>query len=252
MSLLVYPCTSRVLFSMALAVYRMPMMSDHNFESLYARLGHRFNDPQLLQEALTHPSTANRRVVRNYERLEFLGDRVLGLVIADQLYHYFKDDTEGSLAKRLAFLVSKQPLIAIARQLELDQYIVMGRGVSSYDEPRRLSLLADACEAIIAALYLDAGLATAQQFIVRYWMPLFDDMTVTAPKDAKSTLQEWAQGCGNPAPEYVIIDQQGPDHAPFFTVEVYVEGLKRYRGQASSKRQAEQQAATTALQEINK
>jgi ribonuclease-3 len=214
-------------------------------------IGHTFKDIKLLMEALTHPSTSHRYAVRNYERLEFLGDRVLGLVIADWLYHYYREDLEGDLAKRLAYLVSKEPLIAIARQLQLDKYMMMGRGVSSYNEERRLSLLADACEAIIAAIYLDSGLESAKAFITRYWSSMLENMD-SIPKDAKSALQEWAQGLGKEPPEYFVVASEGLAHAPVFTVEARVEGVPPQQGKASSKRQAEQLAAALILKDLKK
>jgi ribonuclease-3 len=222
-----------------------------DFTLLCQEIGYTFKDMKLLEEALTHPSTSHRYRVRHYERLEFLGDRVLGLVIADLVYHHYKQDLEGELAKRLAYLVSKNVLINIAQQLKLEKYVIVGRGVHSYDEARRLSLLADACEAMIAALYLDGGLAAAAAFVTRYWSPLLQGMTLI-PRDAKSTLQEWAQARGNPPPEYVVIAQTGLAHAPLFTVEVRVKGLPPQQAQASSKRQAEQRAAALMLESLEK
>lgn len=220
---------------------------DHR--KLCADIGYNFNNPALIDEALTHPSTPYRYKTGNYERLEFLGDRVLGLVIADLLFHHHRCDNEGELAKRLAYFVSKEFLLGVAKQLQLDKYVRMGRGVSSYDEPRRQSLLADVCEAIIAALYLDGNLSIAQKFIHKYWWPAIVDMT-EIPKDAKSTLQEWAQQRGKQPPTYTIIDQQGQDHMPIFTIEVIVEGLSPCHAQAPSRRQAEQLAASLLLKEL--
>ncbi len=222
-----------------------------DLNSFYTKIDYRFKNENLLKEALTHPSISHRHLIRHYERLEFLGDRVLGLIIADLLYHHYEKDMEGDLAKRLAFLVSKEPLIAIAKQLELDKYVIVGRGVSSYNEERRLSLLADACEAVIAALYLDGGLEIARKFVEKNWSSLLMDME-SIPKDAKSSLQEWAQGRGKSVPEYTIIAQEGPPHAPVFTIEIRVAGLKPQHAKAGSRRQAEQCAAALVLKELEK
>ncbi|MDX2222257.1 MAG: ribonuclease III [Rhodospirillaceae bacterium] len=211
---------------------------------LEARLGHRFADSALLDQALTHRSVtgqsanAKTRQATN-ERLEFLGDRVLGLVIADLLLKTFAAENEGQLAQRLAALVAQPTLVAVARELDLGPNVRAAAGQDAEDTD---AILADACEAVIGALYLDGGLAVAAGFIARHWTARMD-AAIAPPKDAKSALQEWAQGRGLPLPNYRVIDQSGPDHAPAFTVAVAVEGFAEVEGRGRSKRQAETAAA---------
>jgi ribonuclease-3 len=211
---------------------------------LQDRLGHRFADPALLDQALTHRSVTGQSANPNAkrftnERLEFLGDRVLGLVIADLLLKKFAAENEGQLAQRLAALVAQPTLVAVARELDLGPHVRAAAGQDAEDTD---AILADACEAVIGALYLDGGLAVAAAFVARHWGPRMD-AAVAPPKDAKSALQEWAQGRGLPLPGYRVIDQAGPDHAPSFTVGVSVEGFAEVEGRGRSKRQAETAAA---------
>lgn len=211
---------------------------------LEARLGHRFADAALLDQALTHRSltgqggTQKAKQATN-ERLEFLGDRVLGLVVADLLLSKFAAENEGQLAQRLAALVAQPTLVAVARDLDLGRHVRAAAGQDAEDTD---AILADACEAVIGALYRDGGLEVAADFIARHWSPRMD-AAVAPPKDAKSALQEWAQGRGLPLPSYRVIAQAGPDHAPAFTVGVSVDGFAEVEGRGRSKRQAETAAA---------
>ena len=214
--------------------------------SLSAVLGHGFRRPELLRQALTHPSATSRRKggAAHYERLEFLGDRVLGLVVADLLMARFPSESEGALAKRLSALVRRETLIEVATEIGLDRHLVLG--VGEQDGEVNGSMMADACEAVIGALYLDGGLEAARDFVVPFWTP-FVEAEITPPQDAKTGLQEWAQGRGLPLPEYREVDRKGPHHDPWFTVEVTVEGHPPASGEGGSKRVAEQGAAESLL-----
>ena len=216
--------------------------------SLEETLGHRFSRPELLRWALIHPSTAAPDDGAGYssERQEFLGDRVLGLVIAELLFHRFPDENEGHLARRHALLVSSRSLARVAEGIELAGHIVMSPGLDGTGGRERPALLADICEAVIAALYLDGGLEAAATFIRRHWRPLMDEDTVP-PKDAKSALQEWAQGRGLALPDYREAGRAGPPHAPRFTVEVTVAGQAPAAASGPSKRAAEGAAAAVLL-----
>jgi ribonuclease-3 len=205
-------------------------------------LGYRFQNPALLREALTHPSALKNRKERGYERLEFLGDRVLGLVVADMLLTDFPSESEGKIAKRHAALVRKEALAGVAEKISLAGYVQ----AATHETRLGTTLQADACEALIGALYLDGGLETAARFVTRHWQPLLR-ASHTPPQDAKSALQEWAQGQGYERPRYRLVDASGPDHHLLFTVEVIVHGLEPVRAQANSKKQAEQQGAAAAL-----
>ncbi len=207
-------------------------------------LGHRFTDPSLLRFAVTHSSVAGRGALAN-ERLEFLGDRVLGVVIADLLYRRFPAEDEGHLARRFAVLVSRETLAQVAGQIGLAPYLSLARGEEDSGGRANPAILADACEAVIAALYLDGGLEAARRFIEGAWTELIEQER--PPQDPKTALQEWAQGAGRKLPSYVVIGSEGPPHDPLFTVEVRVEGLPPTTATGRSKRAAEQAAAAEAL-----
>ncbi len=222
--------------------------SSRNLGPLIAQLGHEFQDAALLRCALTHASATRGSGgdLISYERLEFLGDRVLGLIIAKLLFVRFPQEPEGDLARRLAALVRKATLAEVAAELELGRCIDFGPGEQEGGGAENPSVLADACEAVIGALYLDGGLTAAERFVVPYWTPYLeaDD---TPPQDAKTALQEWAQGRALPLPNYQEIAREGPPHEPLFTVEVRVEGQRPAAAQGRSKRMAEQAAAECLL-----
>lgn len=214
-------------------------------------LGHRFVRPDLLTEALTHPSVSGRgsgaRI--SYERLEFLGDRVLGLVIAEELVKRFPTEAEGALARRLAALVRREALARVAESIYLAAYLFVSRGEEDCGGRANPATLADACEAVIGALYSDGGLSVAAAFILRYWEPLMVEL-VAPPKDAKTALQEWAQGLGKPLPSYQTVTMKGPPHDPIFEVQVSVTGCEPVSGEGPSKRAAAQAAATAMLSKV--
>jgi ribonuclease-3 len=222
--------------------------------ALFDLLGHRFARPQLLTQALTHPSISQGRrdrVSAPYERLEFLGDRVLGLVVADMLFQSFPDEAEGALARRFTALVRKEAVARIATEIGLAERLQMAKGDEEAGGRANVGILADACEAVIGALYADGGFEPAARFVRARWAALMAE-TAAPPKDAKTALQEWAQGLGRPLPAYKVVGQEGPSHGPVFTVSVTVEGGFAATGQGPSKRVAEQAAATALLQQVSK
>ncbi len=222
-------------------------------ERLEKTLGHRFARRQLLRQALTHSSTARDQAGRSHtnERLEFLGDRVLGLAVADLLCERFADEDEGALAKRFTALVRREALARVATDIGLSPHIILGQGEDEAGSRDNPNLLADTCEAVIAALFLDGGWETAVDFVRVRWEPLMAE-DVVPPVDAKTTLQEWAQEKGLALPAYAVVERQGPEHAPTFTIEVRVEGRPPARATGSSKRAAEQGAAKAMLDAFGK
>ncbi len=215
-------------------------------------IGHGFAQPQLLERALTHASAAGgpEPSPRTNERLEFLGDRVLGLVIAEMLLNKFPGEDEGRIAMRHSALVRREALARVAQNIDLGPHIIMARGEANSGGRHNPSLLADCCEAVIAALYLDGGLAAAAAFIQLHWTPMLAE-TPDPPKDAKTRLQEWAQGAGLALPEYQEVERSGPHHAPLFTVEASVPGFPPLGATGPSKRAAEQNAAERLLEKIS-
>lgn len=212
-------------------------------------IGHSFSDAALLQQAVTHRSFGNGRGSQHNERLEFLGDRVLGLVIADLLYSRFPEEAEGALARRHAALVRKEALARVAEKIGLSAFLRMSRGEEDAGGRSNAGMLADACEAVIGAAYLDGGLAPVQAFIRANWLPLLEESSAP-PKDAKTALQEWAQQRGLPLPEYGTLETSGPDHSPVFRIQVSVKGYPPESASGNSKRVAAQVAAQALLKRL--
>ena len=212
------------------------------------RLGHQFSDESLLQKALTHASSSNKKDNDN-QRLEFLGDRVLGLVISQALFEADLTAREGQLAPRFNALVRKEACAEVAEQIDLGDALMLGRSEMRSGGRRKVALLGDAMEAVIAAVYLDAGFLTAQSLVLRLWGERVykAESHVTDPKSA---LQEWAQGRGLPTPIYTDISRTGPDHQPLFTVEASLTNGKMARGKAASKKAAQVQAASALLEKV--
>ena len=208
-----------------------------------ARLGHGFARPELLVEALTHPSMA---AGAHNQRLEFLGDRVLGLVIAEALLAQDTAAQEGDIAPRLNALVRKETCAEVAAALDLGSALRMGRSEMLTGGRRKTALLGDAMEAVIAAVYLDGGLEAARALILRAWGERIAAVQAVG-RDPKTALQEWAQARGLPPPAYLDLDRQGPDHAPVFSVEARLEDGRSAEGRAASKRAAQQAAAEALL-----
>lgn len=219
-----------------------------DLSALEGRLGHAFADRSLLELALTHMSAPQLAAGRalTYQRLEFLGDRVLGLCVAALLYRSFPDAEEGDLSRRLASLVRKESCTEVAKLWDLGPHLVLGEGERQSGARRNEAILADACEAVIGAVYLDGGMAAAERLVeAGFGHRLHDE---AAPRrDAKTQLQEWAQGRGFPPPTYHEISRSGPDHAPVFIVAARIRDLGEATGEGRSKRLAEQDAATNYL-----
>ncbi len=214
-------------------------------DAIEARIGHRFADRALLERALTHTS-ATGRTVDSYQRLEFLGDRVLALTVAEMVYRTFPEADEGELARRLNALVKRETCAEIARELKAGEALRLGSGEAQSGGRAKAAILADVAESIIAAVHLDAGFETARDFVERLWSERM--RTARGPlRDAKTTLQEWLQGRGFAAPTYRQVSRTGPDHDPLFTIAVDIVGVEGDTGTGRSKREAEQNAATRVL-----
>ncbi|MBU4528364.1 MAG: ribonuclease III [Hoeflea sp.] len=210
------------------------------------RIGHHFANPERLERALTHASLRNP-AGGNYERLEFLGDRVLGLCVAELLFSHFREASEGELSVRLNQMVSAQTCGEVADELGLHEFIRTGSDVKKMTDSRMANVRADVVESLIAAIYLDAGLEAARSFIHTHWKKraLADD---GARRDAKTELQEWAHARFGVTPVYRVTERTGPDHDPVFKVIVEISGTKSESGESRSKRAAEQVAATALLE----
>ncbi len=201
-------------------------------------IGYIFNNKDYLYEALTHSSLGKRtksNKAYSNERLEFVGDRVLGLVMADLLFAFYPHEPEGHLSIRFTNLVCKKILVEVAHEINLIEYIHVGD-----KEEIGSSTQADACEALIAAIYLDSGLNTASQFIKKYWNKRLDSKLL---KDSKTYLQEWSQKNGRPIPEYTVISIKGTDHNPMFETSVLVKDFEPVIGCGTSKKRSQSEAA---------
>jgi ribonuclease-3 len=225
------------------------------FEGLERAIDYRFRDRGLLEHAMTHTSRANEDVsggVLDNESLEFLGDAVLGFVVADLLFHEFPGSDEGLKSKIKASLVSTATLGRQAEQLGLGQHLLLGRGEEKTGGRRKQALLADGYEALIAAIYLDGGIEHARAFIAREFSPLVDEAKERglAGLDNKSALQEYLQAAERPLPEYRLTGTMGPDHRKQFQVAVFVNGEALSEAVGSSKKEAEQEAARLALERL--
>lgn len=222
------------------------MSIEHPLFELEQRLGYRFRNLENATMALTHSSKSGSN---NNERLEFLGDRVLNLVIAHALFDQFPAEPEGSLAKRHAALVQGKMLTLVARDMHLGEYMILSDGERLSGGADNDNILSDAMEAILAAIYLDGGLEAVRGVIARLW----DKHLLSAASetlDPKTELQEWVQGRGLPLPSYEIVNKTGPDHAPRFEIEVRVKGFDPAIAEGPSRRHAEKEAARIMLSRI--
>jgi ribonuclease-3 len=212
------------------------------------RIGYRFNHPALLEQALTHISALGgaRNRAASYQRLEFLGDHVLGLVVSDMLFRAFSSADEGEMSRRLADLVRKDACADVAREIKLGEAIRLGASEANAGGRGRTAILADVCEALIGAVFVDGGYPAASALIERLW-----SARMRAParplRDSKTVLQEWAQARGLPTPAYREVERKGPDHDPEFLVTVELPDLAPAEGTGRSKRAAEQAAAAALL-----
>jgi ribonuclease III len=212
------------------------------------RIGYRFKDPALLEQALTHISALSgaRNRAASYQRLEFLGDHVLGLVVSDMLFHAFAKADEGEMSRRLADLVRKEACADVGRAIELGAAIRLGASEANAGGRGRTAILADACEAMIGAVFIDGGYPAAAALVERLWSERMH-RPARPLRDSKTVLQEWAQARGLPTPAYREVERKGPDHDPEFRVSVELPDLAPAEGFGRSKRAAEQAAAAAML-----
>lgn len=223
-----------------------PGKHEEELAALERKLGYTFTDRALLREAMTHGSvldTGKRR--RSYDRLEFLGDRVLGLIVSERLLAMHKNEDEGDLAPRYNALVNRHACARAARAADLGGAILLSPSEEASGGRGKEAILADVCESVIAALYLDGGLEAARAFVHTFWGDAFET-GANAPRDAKTVLQEWA-AARKRGLSYVVIEQTGPEHAPHFVVEARIDGFEATRGEGSSKRDAQRAAAGAFL-----
>ncbi|HEV3241850.1 MAG TPA: ribonuclease III [Methyloceanibacter sp.] len=225
----------------------MPKRRDTALKHLFEWLGFAFKDRTLVELALTHASARpSLKPNEDNERLEFLGDRVLGLAVAELLAASFPEASEGELARRFNQLVRAETCAEIAQRWELGKLIVMSGGEAESGGRGKKTILANACEAVLGAIFLDGGYEAARDVIHRFWVSELCGLDLAVP-DAKSILQEWAQGRRLPLPRYIEVAREGPDHRPRFTAEVQIDGVAPERGHGANKREAEQAAALAML-----
>jgi ribonuclease III len=223
------------------------MLRPRKFKELETKLGYRFKNPELLERALTHASVRGGKVARfDNERLEFIGDRVLGLAIAEALNGQYPDASEGELARRYNRLVRGEACAKVARNTGLGAHLILSESEADSGGRDKTTILADAAEALLGAVFIDGGFEKARAVVRKLWQEQSEPVPEVAV-DAKSALQEWAQGQGLALPKYTVVSRKGPDHAPRFTAEVIIVGKAPAQGEGASKRIAEQAAATALL-----
>ena len=216
---------------------------------LEGRIGYKFRDADLAARALTHlsaSSTAGQGRLDSYQRLEFLGDRVLGLAVAQMLYETYPQASEGELSMRLAALVRRETCAEVASEWQVGPHVVLGLGEAQAGGRKKAAILADICESLIGAVFVEGGFEAARDLVARSWGARMQAIAEPS-RDAKTAVQEWAQARGLNAPLYGEVGRSGPDHAPQFTMRVAVEGFEPLEGSAPSKRAAEQAAAQAFL-----
>lgn len=229
-------------------VSRLPRLSTAQKDRLEEANGYAFKDSDLLDRAMTHASAVQDRSTRfSYERLEFLGDRVLGLVIAELLFQKFEGEPEGGLAPRLNALVNRDACADAAKKLGLQEMLILDLAEEKAGGRDKVSILSDICESYLGAVYLDGGLKPAKMLIEKAWAGKLKGLG-KRPKDPKSALQEWAQGCGLDTPTYEIVGRVGPDHAPEFAARVHVGDFEPMEGRGATKQEAQRAAAKRLLE----
>jgi len=217
-----------------------------DLKTLQDKIGYHFKDEHWLERAMTHSSTNDDY---NYQRLEFLGDRVLGLVIADALFTEFKSEREGGLAKRHTALIQGETCAVVGLQNNLNDFIIMSDAEIESGGRTNTNIIADVVESLLGAIYIDGGYEPAKKVILALWGDTIFTLK-QAPQDPKTELQEWVQARALALPVYNIIKKSGPDHAPVFTVKLEVEGFPPIESNANSRRQAEKKAAQKMLKEL--
>jgi ribonuclease-3 len=221
-------------------------MSNPSYKKLEDILGYTFQNEHYLERALTHSSTNDDY---NYQRLEFLGDRVLGLVIAHALFEEFRGENEGGLAKRHTALVQGSTLAVIAQAHKLGDFVILSDSERDSGGQMNENILADVVEALLGAIYLDGGYEAVHEVVMRLWGDNIRTLD-TPPQDPKTELQEWVQARGLDLPVYEIVDKSGPDHAPVFIIRVHVTGQDFVDAKGTSRRQAEKTAARKMLKQL--
>lgn len=218
--------------------------------TLEQNIGYSFKNPDFLHQALAHSSyqTQDAKLTGDNERLEFLGDRVLNFCMAEYVFKTFPNENEGQLSKRHAALVRQDTLARVARSLNLGQYLQLGRGEAASGGRDKDSILSDAIEALIAAIYLDSSMDEARRFLVQHLTPLMPTVEI---KDPKSRLQEWLQARSHPLPEYTIVHMGGEAHARVFVIRVSTQSFGSAEGEGSSKQEAQKAAARALLAQLN-
>lgn len=223
------------------------MARARKFAGLEAALGYQFKDRKLLERALTHASVRSVSAkAQDNERLEFLGDRVLGLAVAEMLHAALPDHPEGELARYFNRLVRGATCAAVGREIGIGAHLILSDSEAGHGGRDKDTILADAIEAVLGAVFVESGFDAGRKTVKRLWGDRFA-LKASSFIDAKSALQEWAQGRGLPLPSYVEVSRDGPDHAPSFVTEVRIDGVLAARGTGASKRHAEQAAASTLL-----
>ncbi|RPJ60407.1 MAG: ribonuclease III, partial [Acidobacteria bacterium] len=224
------------------------------FQGLERKIGHRFKSKDLLERALTHSSLSNEEGAAwaDNESLEFLGDAVLGFLVADTLFRAFPEEDEGHKSKTKSMLVSTPTLARLAARLDLGAHLMLGRGEEKTGGRRKQALLADAFEALIAAIYLDGGIEAARRFVAAEFQDLLEEVTTPGyrGRDYKSALQEMVQAQGQPLPVYRVTSETGPPHRLLFEVEVVLRDVVVATGRGQSKKEAEQEAARLAIERL--
>lgn len=217
-----------------------------DFSELETRLGHNFADPRLIERALTHLSAPDAAGANSYQRLEFLGDRVLGLAVSEMLYEAYPQAPEGDLSVRLARLVRRETCAEVALAWDVGAHVRLGAGEKRGGGAKKSAILGDVCESLIGAVFVDAGFVAARALVRRHWDERM--RADAAPvQDAKTAVQEWAQARGLPTPQYSEVERSGPAHLPRFVMQVSLEGYAPERGEATNKRAGEQAAARAFL-----
>lgn len=225
----------------------MKARQEARLAELERRVGHVFKNRALLREALTHGSALDgaKKMRRSYDRLEFLGDRVLALIVAERLLDEHEDEDEGEIAPRFNTLVNRHACARAARAAGLGEAVILSSSEEASGGRNKEAILADLCESMIGALYLETGLKGARKFVERFWGDAFD-AAKTGARDAKTLLQEWVARKKRGL-SYVVVEQSGPDHAPHFAIDARVDGFDPVRGEGASKREAQRVAAAAFL-----
>ena len=223
-------------------------MAHVDFEKIEGILGYKFKDRHLLERALTHSSTGEEY---SYQRLEFLGDRVVGLVIAQALFEKFRQENEGGLAKRHTALVQGATLTVIGQAHGLNEFIIFSNAEKEAGGHQNENIISDVVESLLGALFIDGGYEVVRDVILRLWGDNIETL-VKAPQDPKTELQEWVQARGLPLPVYQIVSRDGPDHAPVFTISLTVQGFEPIHQEGASRRAAENTAARKMVKMLKK